>query len=168
MKYGKAFAAGIVGAIAMTIIMVMARAMGMPANLEMMLGTMMGNPPSAMAWVIGLIIHLIAGGVLALIYAAGFEYWIQRADWLVGLGFGVIHTLFSGLVVLGMLPAIHPLVPEMMAAPGVFMANLGVEGVVAFVALHLIYGAMVGAMYGPVLHPPLGKVVETETTRIGV
>jgi hypothetical protein len=145
MKYGKAFAAGIVGAIAMTIIMVMARAMGMPANLEMMLGTMMGNPPSAMAWVIGLIMHLIAGGV-----------------------FGVIHTLFSGLVVLGMLPAIHPLVPEMMAAPGVFMANLGVEGVVAFVALHLIYGAMVGAMYGPVLHPPLGKVVETETTRIGV
>jgi hypothetical protein len=108
MKYGKAFAAGVVGAIVMMIIMLMGRAMSMPANLEMILSTMMGSPPGAMAWVIGLIIHLIAGGVFALIYAAGFEYWIHRADWLIGLGFGVIHPLFSGIVVLGMLPAMHP------------------------------------------------------------
>jgi hypothetical protein len=168
MKYGQAFAAGVIGAIVMTIITIMARAMGMPANLEMMLGTMLGSPPSAMAWVMGLIIHLVAGGVFALIYAAGFEYWIHHASWLVGLGFGVIHTLFSGLVVLGMLPAIHPLVPEMMPAPGVFMVNLGTKGVVAFAVLHLIYGAIVGAMYGPVLHPPLAKKMETETTRVGV
>jgi len=51
-----------------------------PANLEMMLGTMMGGPPSAMRWIMGLMSHLIAGGIFALIYAVGFEYWTHRAD----------------------------------------------------------------------------------------
>ncbi|HEX9870940.1 MAG TPA: DUF6789 family protein [Candidatus Tectomicrobia bacterium] len=159
MNYRKALIAGVIGAAVMSIIMAMARAMGMPVNLEMMLGTMMGGPPSAMTWLMGLIIHLIAGGVFALIYAAGFEYLTRRADWRVGLGFGVIHTLFSGLL-LAMMPGMHPLVPEMMPAPGAFMANLGMMGVAAFFMLHLIYGAIVGAMYGPVVHQSLGTTVD--------
>jgi hypothetical protein len=107
----------------------------------------------------GLIIHLVAGGIFALIYTAGFEYLTHRADWLVGLGFGVIHTLFSGLL-LAMMPAMHPLVPEMLPAPGAFMANLGMMGVAAFFMLHLIYGAIVGTIYGPVVHTSLGTSVE--------
>jgi hypothetical protein len=71
MKYGKALAAGVVGDIVMTVIMIMGRAMVMPANLEMILGITMGSPPTLMAWVTGLLIHLMAGGVFALIYAAG-------------------------------------------------------------------------------------------------
>ena len=47
----------------MTVIMAMARAMGMPVNLEMMLGTMMGGAPSAASWILGFIIHLVAGGI---------------------------------------------------------------------------------------------------------
>jgi hypothetical protein len=135
IKYGKAFGAGVLGAVVMTALMAMARAMGMPVNLEMVLGTMIGGAPS----------------LFALIYAVGFEYWTHRADWLVGLGFGVIHTLFSS-VLLAMIPAMHPLVPEQMPAPGPFMSNLGMMGVLAFFMLHLIYGAIVGAMYGPVIH----------------
>src|SRR5918996_2950090 len=165
MNYKKAFVAGVIGAAVMSIIMAMARAMGMPANLEMMLGTMMGGPPSAMTWMMGLIIHLIAGGIFALIYAVGFKYWTHRADWLVGLGFGVIHTLFSGLL-LAMMPAMHPLVPEMMPAPGALMANLGMMGVGALFMLHLIYGAIVGAMYGPVVHQP--RVTSVDATRVKV
>jgi hypothetical protein len=151
MKYGKAFGAGVLGAVVMTALMAMARAMGMPVNLEMVLGTMMGGAPSLASWIMGFIIHLMAGGIFALIYAVGFEYWTHCADWLVGLGFGVIHTLFSS-VLLAMIPAMHPLVPEQMPAPGPFMSNLGMMGVLAFFMLHLIYGAIVGAMYGPVIH----------------
>jgi hypothetical protein len=165
MKYGKAFGAGIVGAMVMTIIMPMARAMGMPANLEMMLGTMMGGAPRLASWIMGFIIHLVAGGIFALIYAVGFEYLTHRADWLVGLGFGVIHTLFSG-VLLATIPAMHPLVPEQMPAPGAFVSNLGMMGVLAFFMLHLIYGAIVGAMYGPVIHQPVDRGVDA--TRVGV
>jgi hypothetical protein len=165
MKYGKAFGADVLGAVVMTALMAMARAMGMPVNLEMVLGTMIGGAPSLASWIMGFIIHLMAGGIFALIYAVGFEYWTHRADWLVGLGFGVIHTLFSG-VLLAMIPAMHPLVPEQMPAPGPFMSNLGMMGVLAFFILHLIYGAIVGAMYGPVIHQPVARGVEA--TRVGV
>jgi hypothetical protein len=165
MNYRKALVAGVIGAAVMSIIMAMARMMGMPANLEMMLGTMTGGPPSAIRWIMGWIIHLIAGGIFALIYAVGFEYWTHRAGWLVGLGFGIIHTLFSGLL-LAMMPIMHPLVPEMMPAPGAFMANLGMMGVGAFFMLHLIYGAIVGAMYGPVVHQPLGASVDATRVKV--
>ena len=150
MKYGKAFGAGVLGAVVMTVIMAMARAMGMPVNLEMMLGTMMGGPPSAAKWVMGFIMHLMAGGIFALIYAVGFEYLTHRADWLVGVRFG----------------AMHPLIPEQMPAPGAFMANLGMMGVIAEIMLHLIYGAIVGAMYGPVIHRPVGPGAEERRVHV--
>ena len=57
---------------------------------------------------------------------------------------GIIGGLFMGVV-----PMMHPLVPETMPAPGFFMANMGVMGVVAELGLHVIYGAIVGAMYEP-------------------
>src|ERR687898_685506 len=63
MNYRKALVAGVIGAAVMSIIMAMARALGMPVNLELMLGTMMGGLPSAAKWIMGLIIHLIAGGI---------------------------------------------------------------------------------------------------------
>jgi hypothetical protein len=45
-------------------------------------------------------------------------------------------------------------------------SNLGMMGVLAFFMLHLIYGAIVGAMYGPVIHQPVDRGVEA--TRVGV
>ena len=54
----------------------------------------------------------------------------------------------------------------MMPAPGAFMANLGMMGVGAFFMLHLIYGAIVGAMYGPVVHQP--RVTSVDATRVKV
>jgi hypothetical protein len=165
MKYGKAFGAGVLGAVVMTVIMAMARAMGMPVNLEMILGTMMGGPPSAAKWVMGFIMHLMAGGIFGLIYAVGFEYLTHRADWLVGMGFGFIHSLFAGLF-MAIMPAMHPLIPEQMPAPGAFMSNLGMMGVIAEIMLHLIYGAIVGAMYGPVLHRPVGPGLEETRVRV--
>ncbi len=120
----------------------------------------MGGMPSAAKWVMGFIMHLIAGGIFVLIYAVGFEYLTHRAGWLVGAGFGLIHSLFAGLF-MAMMPAMHPLIPEAMPAPGAFMSNLGMMGVVAEIMLHLIYGAIVGAMYGPVSHRPVGPGVET-------
>lgn len=38
--------------------------------------------------------------------------------------------------------------PQRRVAPGAFMSNLGTMGVIAEIMLHLIYIAVVGAMYG--------------------
>lgn len=150
MNYGRAFLAGVIGGAVMSILMAIARnLMGMPANLEMMEGTMLGLQPSTTTWIIGLMMHLVISGLIALIYAAGFEYVTHRAGWLMGVAFSIVHILIGGAA-MGMVPAIHPLIPEMMPAPGAFLSNLGATGVIAFIMLHIIYGAIVGAVYPPV------------------
>jgi hypothetical protein len=87
MNWGKAFIAGVIGGAVMSILLALARAMGMPANLEVMQGTMLGLEPGATAWIVGFIMHLMISGLIALVYAAGFEYVTHRAGWLVGVPF---------------------------------------------------------------------------------
>lgn len=141
----------------MSVFLAMARAMGMPAKLEMMMGTMFLEP-GTVAFVVGLMMHLMISGLIALIYAWGFENVTHRAGWLVGVGFSIIHIIIGGIF-MGMMPMMHPRMPPM-DAPGAFMSGLGMMGVIAFVMLHMIYGAIVGAMYGPVAHPRSRVVAE--------
>lgn len=154
MKAGKAFVAGMIGGAVMSVLMWLGRIMGMPANLEMMLGTIVTDP-GATAWIVGFVMHLMISGSIALIYASGFEHVTHRAGWLVGAAFSIVHATIAGTV-MGMMPAMHPRMPIPVMAPGAFMSSLGVRGVVAEFVLHLAYGAVVGAMYGAVLHPKIG------------
>lgn len=164
MQAGKAFTAGMVGGAVMTGIMWMARTfMGMPMNLEMMEGTMLVQPPSGVAWIVGLLMHLVISGLIGLLYAWGFERVTRRAGWLVGAGFGVLHAIIGG-VMMGMVPAIHPLIPEMMPAPGAFLSNIPM-GPLAFLMLHIIYGAVVGAIYKPVAHAHRAAAVDSRAVR---
>ena len=149
MNAGRAFVAGVVGGAVMSMGLAMARAMGMPATLEMMLGTMPGLQPGTGAFVLGLMMHLTISGLIALVYAWGFETLTHRSSAAIGAGFGVVHGIIGG-VFMGMVPMMHPLIPEMMPAPGPFMVNLGMMGVMAEMVLHMVYGAIVGAMYEPV------------------
>ncbi len=153
MKAGRAFVAGMVGGAAMSAVMFMGRTMmGMDVNLSMMLGTMFVQPPGATAWIVGFLMHLMISGLIALIYAWGFEHVTHRAGWLVGVLFSLIHSIGTGLF-MGMVPAMHPMIKSgQMPAPGLFMANKGAMYVVMLFVLHAIYGAIVGAMYGPVEH----------------
>ena len=151
MKTGKAFLAGVVGGAVMSAIMLMARTvMGMEVKLELLLGTMIGLQPGTTAWIVGFVMHLMISGLIALAYAWAFENVLHRANAGAGALVAIAHILVAG-VFMGMMPLMHPLVPEVMPGPGFFMLNLGVMGLVAFVMLHLIYGAIVGAMYGPTL-----------------
>ncbi len=154
MKSKKAFSAGITGAVVMTVLMFLGRAFGLTAlNLEMALGSMLTQTLGAATWILGFGMHLIAGGVFALVYAWGFENISHHSGAGTGTWYGVIHTLISGIVVLGLMPAVHPLIPEVLAAPGMFAINYGALTATAFIALHLIYGAVVGSMYGPLARP---------------
>lgn len=158
MRAGKAFGAGVTGAVVMSIVMAIARAMGMQVKLELMLGTMFGSPPSPGTWALGFVIHLMMGGLFGLLYAVGFEHVAHRAGVWVGAGFGLVHALGSGLA-LAMVSSVHPLISAgQMPAPGAFMSGLGMMGVVAFVMLHLIYGGIVGGMYGSVATAPAAEL----------
>lgn len=147
MKFGRAFGAGVVGGIVMSIMLAAARMMGMQANLEMMEGTMLLNAGPAAFW-LGMMMHLVISGVIGLIYGWAFESVTHKAGWGMGASFGVVHAILAGMF-MGMMPMMHPRMPPM-NPPGWFMANLGMMGVVAVFVLHIIYGAVVGGVYGTV------------------
>lgn len=165
MKAGRAFGAGVVGGLVMTGGFGAAvRAFGLPVNLELVLGTLF-LPRGLTAWIVGLVMHLVISGAIALVYAWGFERVTHRADAGVGAVFSVVHLVIAGLALLA-IPAIHPLIPERMAAPGAFMSGMGALGIVLFVIEHVIYGAIVGAMYGEVREPTRGPERGEVVTRV--
>jgi hypothetical protein len=158
MKTSRAFWAGVIGAILITFISAIGRAVGVPVNLEMILGSMVTGTFSPSTWLVGMILHLCIGGLLGLVYALGFERVTHQAGGAAGLLFGTVHTVVAGLA-LGVLPPIHPAMPEIVRAPGMFMSGYGAAAVLAFLALHLLFGAYLGAAYAPVVHPVARRAV---------
>ncbi len=149
MKTNKAILGGIIGAAAMSVLMAAARAMGMKVMLEQMLGTMTGMMPSATTFAIGFGIHLMMGAVFGALYGWVFEHATHRGHWSAGALVALPHVVIVGLM-MGAMPLIHPLMPAPMPPPGVFMSQLGGMGVMAMLMLHVIFGAIVGAVYGEV------------------
>jgi hypothetical protein len=152
MKLGKAFLAGVTGGAVLSILLAIVRAAGMPATIELNLGSMITGSLGPAAYGVGLVAHLVLSGLIGLLYGIGFEYLTKRAGVGIGTAFGVIHALIGG-VLMGLMPVMHPLMPSQLPAPGPFMINFGAMGVAMFVGLHLIFGAIVGGMYGPVDQP---------------
>src|SRR4051794_24141157 len=68
MNFRRALLAGVVAGGVQTVTMALARTMGIPLSLEMLLGTMTGVRPGAAAWGLGLIMHLVISALIALAY----------------------------------------------------------------------------------------------------
>jgi len=149
MNVGKAFFAGIVGGAAVTLIMMAARAAGASADVAQLLGTLAGNAPSSTTWLVGFIVITLTSGLIGIAYAAVFETVLRSAGVAAGLKVSLVHLTLAGIFV-GLVGVMHPLVPETVAAPGFFMSAYGGLGILAFVAAHLAYGAIVGGLYRPV------------------
>jgi hypothetical protein len=148
MNYGKAFKAGMLGALAMTVLMVIARALDVTTlNIEMTLGTLLTRQIGAGSWVLGLVMHLLIGGLLAQLYAFGFEFLTESTSAWIGAGFSLIHVTIAGTLMI-LLGTLHPLMRNQgqLLAPGPFAINYGVLTAVAFIGLHLVYGAWVGTL----------------------
>lgn len=131
MNATRAFVAGIIGALALSLIMIWLRAIGVPIHLELQLASVLGTH----LWIVGLIAYLIIGGITALIYALVFEYILNEAGIGAGLLVGACHTIFAGFI-WAHLPG-----------PGQFWDGLGPAGIAALFLLHFVFGAIVGGLY---------------------
>ena len=149
MKVGRAILFGLLGAAAISVLSALLRAAGLAIRIELILGTLTGLAPGPGAFLLGLGIHLAIGAVFGLIYGALFERVWAHGGVGTGLILGVVHAALIGMF-FGFTPQFHPLVPSVLPDPGPYFANLGVPGVVAFFAVHLLYGAIVGGGYGHV------------------
>lgn len=131
----------------MTLLMVLARLAGLNINFPNLLGSTLVAEPGMLRWLTGFALHLTIGAVAGLVYAAGFEYGLQRSGALAGAGFGIAHALMAGLF-MSAIPAMNPLIPDTLSAPGVFLDSVRF-GPVVFILLHIAYGVVMGEVYGP-------------------
>ncbi|MEJ2484727.1 MAG: hypothetical protein P8Y68_03230 [Anaerolineales bacterium] len=136
---------GMIGAVAISMVMALAPRMGMPKmDIVSMLSTMFGRPNRTLGWVM----HLMMGIVFALIYAFFWSINLGGATLLNGLIFGSIHWLVVGMI-MGMIPMMHAGIKSgSVQAPGLWMTANG--GAMAFVGGwmgHMVFGVVVVLIY---------------------
>src|ERR687887_1440030 len=146
---------GFIGTVVLTGLMSASQGLGLTRmSLPFMLGTMF-TPDRDRAKLVGFGVHLLNGWVLALLYAAAFQSW-RLAAWWLGLGVGLAHGLFVLLVVMPMLPGLHPRMASeqrgpdptrQLEPPGFLALNYGRRTPLSALLAHLAYGAILGAFY---------------------
>jgi uncharacterized membrane protein YagU involved in acid resistance len=130
VRAGKAVFAGVVGTAAMTVLMLMAPVMGFPPmNVGSMLGSVMGGS-AAIGWVA----HFMIGAILALAFAALFAARLPGPLPIRGMIYGLLPWLAAQVVVMPMMGV------------GFFSGSLAAA--LGSLMGHLVYGAVVGVVYG--------------------
>lgn len=127
--------AGVAATAVMTVLMMMGPVMGMPEmNIGKMLGGFMGIGDS-----LGWVAHFMIGTVLGFIYVYVFLGKLPGAPWLKGAIYGLIPWLISQVMVNPMMGA------------GVFASNMPDPMMMVMGSFmgHVVYGAVLGAVYGP-------------------
>ena len=107
------------------------------------------------AKVYGFLAHVMNGLVLSLIYVFVFES-VQRATWWIGGLIGIVHALFVLLVVLWMMPGLHPRMASeqqgptatrQLEPPGIFGLNYGIRTPISVIVSHILFGMILGGFY---------------------
>jgi hypothetical protein len=149
-----ALAGGLVGTIVLTSGLRLSQELGWTRmDIPLLLGTAFTGRRSA-AVLIGYAVHFTNGLLFALVYGLVFEA-VGRAGWLFGATLGLVHALFAGGALVNiLLPAVHPRMGKpwsdaadtpLLEPPGFMLRNYGRATATVTVALHLVYGAIVGA-----------------------
>jgi uncharacterized membrane protein YagU involved in acid resistance len=154
VKVGPAIIAGIIGTIAMTVLMFIAPYLGLPEmNIINMLGTMFTTEATAVLF-LGVIIHFMLGAVFGLIYAWLWTK-IGKPNVLWGAIFGVVHGVIA-IVMMPVLSSIYPRAEIDMTA--LFAVGLLMGHIVFGIVVALVYKAL----YGRVVNEPLPNTYHTE------
>jgi len=130
LNWTRIIVGGLVATAVMTVLMLMAPAMGLPPmNIGAMLGSVMGG-----SLFLGWMAHFVIGTMLAIIYAALFASRLPGPGFVRGALYGLVPWIAAQLVVMPMMGA------------GLFGGSFGA----GFGSLmgHLVYGAVMGGIYG--------------------
>lgn len=148
---------GPVATVVLTAIMVSAHLAGISRlDLPLMLGTIFVRDPDR-ARLAGFFVHLVVGQAFALFYAGAFRL-IGTSGLLLGALLGLFHATASLVVLIPLLPAMHPRMasertgPEFevgLEPPGALGLNYGRFTPVVAVVAHLAYGAVLGTFLKP-------------------
>lgn len=148
IDWAAAMGAGIVGALAMTLMTETGRMTGMVgADLTRYQGCiLLGRSEGGAPLLAGLGMHLAMGAVLAIGYAGLFAL-LGEATWWGGAMVGAVHGIFAGAG-FPALDAINPCVKDgRMRGFGPFGRGYGPMMILGLLGGHLIFGAVIGWLY---------------------
>jgi uncharacterized membrane protein YagU involved in acid resistance len=123
-------------------------------NFPYMLGSIF-TPDRDRAKFYGFWAHVAAGLVFSLIYVWIFQS-LGQAGWWRGMLIGICHGVFVLVVVMSLLPGLHPRMaseqhgPEaqnLLEPPGFLALHYGVQTPIAILVSHAVFGAILGAFY---------------------
>ena len=145
---------GLTATMVLAAVMIAAQLAGLTRlDLPLVLGTVATADPDR-ARVAGFFIHLAAGQVFALGYAATFAL-LHRATWWLGGLLGALHVAVALTVLLPLLPGVHPRMASHRAGPastagleppGLLALNYGIQTPAVAVVAHLVYGLVLGLL----------------------
>ncbi len=107
------------------------------------------------AKIYGFLAHVLNGWAFSLLYVLAFEAW-HEATWWRGALIGAVHALFVLLVVMSIMPGIHPRMASeqhgptaarQLEPPGFLGLNYGVQTPLSIFLAHIVFGAVLGAFY---------------------
>jgi hypothetical protein len=148
---------GLLATAVLTAIMIGAQLAGFTRlDIPLMLGTMFVADPDR-ARVVGFFVHLVNGQGFALGYAAVFAA-VGEATWWSGGLLGLVHAAVALLVLVPLLPGVHPRMASERAGPaagpvleppGLLGLNYGRETPIVIVLAHLGFGIALGLLLEP-------------------
>src|SRR5205814_3643547 len=107
------------------------------------------------AKLLGFVLHLVNGQIFALLYVALFHAWGAAGVWR-GLLLGIAHAVVVLLVVVPLLPSLHPrmaseahgpTVTRQLEPPGRLALHYGPSTPLFILLGHAAYGLVLGALY---------------------
>jgi hypothetical protein len=148
---------GLIATATLTAVLIGAQLAGVTRlDLPLMLGTTVVADPDR-ARVCGFLIHLVNGQAFALGYAAAFAA-LGQASWWAGGLLGVLHGAVALLVIVPLLPGVHPRMASDRAGlssgpalepPGLFGLNYGRETPLVTMLAHVAFGMALGLLLDP-------------------
>jgi hypothetical protein len=150
VAFRKAVLAGATGAVAWELAVRVLLLLGFPLfDLVFTLGTMMtGETRPWIWWPVGLAMHATVGAIWAIFYAYFFWSTYDFRPVLQGLVFSLGPAALAGLIMVPQMSFMHPWILEGKLPPtGVFALKQGWGGPAGIVIGHLVYGAVMGALY---------------------
>lgn len=148
---------GLIATAALTAVLIGAQLAGLTRlDLPLMLGTLVAADPDR-ARVAGFFLHLVNGQGFALGYAAAFAA-AGQATWWTGALLGALHGAVALLVIVPLLPGVHPRMAServglrsgaALEPPGLLGLNYGRETPVVTMVAHIAYGMALGSLLNP-------------------
>lgn len=146
---------GFVATVILTISLLASQSLGITRiDMSFILGTMV-TAHRERAKAIGYGMHLLMGWAAAFFYAAVFAS-LRMCTWWLGGALGILQGLVVCLVVLPLLPAVHPRMvsdargPEptrLLEPPGRMGVNYGWRTPIVLIAAHALFGVVLGTFY---------------------